>query len=57
MGNLFSFNLDKWSCWFLQSQFLTLNDFEKTKQHVHTLRISMPNYRNFFARKIKAFKQ
>ena len=57
MGGLFSFNVNKWSTWSLQSQFLTLNDFEETKQHIHhTLRISMRNYCNFFARKIKAFK-
>ena len=34
-----------------------LNDFERAKQHIHMLRISMPNYRNFSARKIEAFEQ
>ena len=41
----------------MQPQFLALNDSEKTKQHVHTLDIRTPNYRNFSARKIKAFEQ
>ena len=30
MGGLFSFNLDKWSCWFSQSQFLTLKGQSNT---------------------------
>ena len=41
----------------MKPQFLTLSDFEKTKQHVRTLDISTSNYRNFSARKIKAFQQ
>ena len=32
-------------------------NFEKTKQHNHMLDIITPNYRNFSARKIKAFEQ
>ena len=36
---------------------IAVYDFERTKQHGQTFHISMPNYRNFSARKIKAFKQ
>ena len=32
-------------------------NFERIKQHVHSFHISMPNYCNFSACKIKAFEQ
>ena len=36
---------------------IAIFNFERTKQHVHTLYISMPSYRNFSARKVKAVEQ
>ena len=53
MGGLFSFNRLMELLVFATAVF----NFEKTKQYVHTLDISTPNYRNFSARKIKAFEQ